>query len=498
VSRPIPLVDLARHESAAKLLPVPRLIIGGEDVPSGSGGVHRHVNPATGLTQAAVPLGGALEVDRAVSAARTAYATTWGPMKPADRRRLLTRFADLLATKRDEFATIATLEMGLCSAMSAQIDAAFEWTHYYAGWADKIEGIVASGFSPADEFAYTLAEPYGVIGHIITWNAPLLSLSMKVPPSLAAGNTVVIKPAEFTPFTALRFAEVAREAGIPDGVINVVQGDGSAGEALVRHPDVGKVSFTGGPSTAKRIMSTAAESLKPVLFELGGKSPNLLFADADLDASVAYSAAFSMSCVGQGCALPTRLLVEQSIYDEVVETVVATVEALPVGDPLDPATYFGPLVSAAARARVVAMIDDARSDDAGRLRTGGSAMETAGFFVEPTVFVDVDNSSHLAQHEVFGPVLVVTSFRDEEHAVELANDTAYGLSAYIQSRDVRRINRLVPRLRAGTIFVNQGPNPITQPGRPFGGVGMSGFGREGGKAGLDEFLMVKGVGVGRS
>jgi len=497
VSRPTPLVDLARHEAAAKLLPVPRLIIGGDDVLSGSGGVHHHVNPATGRVQAAVPLGGALEVDQAVAAARAAYTATWGPMKPADRRRLLTRFADLLATKRDEFATIATLEMGLCSSMSAQIDAAFDWTHYYAGWADKIEGIVASGFSPGDEFAYTMAEPYGVIGHIITWNAPLLSLSMKVPASLAAGNTVVIKPAEFTPFTALLFAELAREAGIPDGVINVVQGDGSAGEALVRHPDVGKVSFTGGPSTAKRIMTTAAESLKPVLFELGGKSPNLLFADADLDASVAYSAAFSMSCVGQGCALPTRLLVEESIYDQVVETVVATVEALPVGDPLDPTSYFGPLVNAAARARVVAMIDDARSDGSGRLRAGGAAMDTAGFFVEPTVFVDVDNSSHLAQHEVFGPVLAVTNFRDEEHAVELANDTAYGLSAYVQSRDVRRVNRLVPRLRAGTVFVNQGPNPITQPGRPFGGIGLSGFGREGGKAGLDEFLLVKGVGVGR-
>jgi len=387
--------------------------------------------------------------------------------------------------------------MGLCLSMSAQLDAAFEWTHYYAGWADKIEGVVVSGFSPADELAYTLAEPYGVVGHIITWNAPLLSLSMKVPPSLAAGNTVVIKPAEFTPFTALLFAELAREAGIPDGVVNVVQGGGAAGEALVRHPGIGKVSFTGGPSTAKRIMATAAESLKPVLFELGGKSPNLLFADADLDAAVAYSAAFSMSCVGQGCALPTRLLVEESIYDEVVETVVATVEALPIGDPLDPASYFGPLVNAAARERVVGMIDAARSDGAGTLRTGGSGMDTPGFFVEPTVFVDVDNGSDLAQQEVFGPVLAVTSFRDEEHAVELANDTAYGLSAYLQSRDVRRVNRLVPRLRAGTVFVNQGPNPITQPGRPFGGVGLSGFGREGGKAGLDEFLMLKGVGIGR-
>jgi aldehyde dehydrogenase (NAD+) len=318
-----------------------------------------------------------------------------------------------------------------------------------------------------------------------------------VPASLAAGNTVVIKPAEFTPFTALLFAEIAREAGLPDGVVNVVQGTGVAGEALVRHPGVGKVSFTGGPTTAQRIMATAAESLKPVLFELGGKSPNLLFADADLGSAVPYSAAFAMSCVGQGCALPTRLLVEESIYDEVVETVVATVEALPVGDPLDPASYFGPLVNAASQERVGRIIAEARATGAGTLRTGGSVIPGAGFFVEPTVFVDVDNRSDLAQREVFGPVLAVTPFRNEEHAVQLANDTAYGLSAYVQSRDIGRVNRLVPRLRAGTVFVNPGPNPITQPGRPFGGVGLSGFGREGGKAGLDEFLMVKGVGVGR-
>ena len=245
-------------------------------------------------------------------------------------------------------------------------------------------------------------------------------------------------------------------------------------------------------------MATAAESLKPVLFELGGKSPNLLFADADLEASVAYSAAFSMSCVGQGCALPTRLLVEETIYDEVVEAVVATVEALPVGDPLEPGSYFGPLVNGAARERVVAMIDDARASRCRGTANRGFGIDADGFFVEPTVFVDVDTKSDLAQREVFGPVLAVTSFRDEEHAVDLANDTEYGLSAYIQSRDVRRINRLVPRLRAGTVFVNQGPNPITQPGRPFGGIGLSGFGREGGKAGLDEFLMVKGVGVGRA
>lgn len=496
-TRTAPLIDYARHEAAAKRLPTPRLIVGGTDLTEGSGGVFDHINPTTGRLQAQIPLAGAAEVDRAVTVAQQTFRTTWGPMKPAERRRLLTKFSELLFEHRDDFSLLSTLEMGLATSVSAgQIDGGLEWSAYYAGWADKLEGLVASGYSPSDEFAYTLPEPYGVIGHIITWNAPFLSLGMKVPPSLAAGNCVVIKPAEFTPFTALLFADLAREAGIPDGVINVVPGTGEAGEALVRNPGVGKISFTGGPDTAKRIMITAAATLKPVLFELGGKSANLLFADSHLDTSAAYSTQFAMSCVGQGCALPTRLLVEENIYEEVVDKIVSAVEQITVGDPLDPEMFHGPLVNEAAQQRVLGMIERAQDQEAGTLRTGGSAIPGPGFFVEPTVFTDVAIDSELAQREVFGPVLAISKFRDEEHAVELANATEYGLSAYIQSRDVNRINRLVPRLNAGTVFVNQGPNPITQPGRPFGGVGLSGFGREGGKAGIDEFIMTKGVGIG--
>ncbi|WP_210593104.1 aldehyde dehydrogenase [Streptomyces sp. GESEQ-35] len=492
-------VDVKLHQDRAERdLPRPRLVIGGKDVTDGSGGAYEHRNPATGLVQAYVPLAGAAEVDRAVAAARGAF-EVWGRMRPAERRRLLTRFAGLIRDHIEDFAAICPLENGVCiggwaSSVGPHVA---EWTEYYAGWADKIEGMVGAAYSPHENVEYTIAEPYGVIGHIITWNSPALSLAMKVPPSLAAGNTVVIKPAESTPFTALLFVDLAHEAGIPEGVINVVTGLGDAGEALVSHPGIDKISFTGGPATARRIMATAARSLKPVLFELGGKSANLLFADTDLDAVVPYCAAFAMSNTGQGCALPTRLLVERPIYEEVVQRVAGIVAQLPVGDPLDPTTYIGPLINATARDRVQNMIDKALSGGAGRLVHGGERIDSEGYFVTPTVFADVDNRSDLAQQEVFGPVLAITPFGTEDEAVALANDTEYGLSAYIQSRDIGRVNRLVPRLKAGTVYVNPGPNPITSPTTPFGGVGISGFGREGGRAGLDEFIHVKGVGVGR-
>ncbi|MEU3336952.1 aldehyde dehydrogenase family protein [Streptomyces sp. NPDC002144] len=492
-------VDVALHrQRAEQVLPRPRLVIGGKELSDTSGGLFEHVNPATGLVQAEIPLAGPGEVDQAVAAARTAF-EVWGGMRPAERRRLLTRFAQLIRDHIPDFAAICPLENGVCVGGWAENVGTHiaEWTEYYAGWADKIEGMVGAAHSPHENVEYTLAEPYGVIGHIITWNSPALSLAMKVPPSLAAGNTVVIKPAESTPFSALLFADLAREAGIPDGVINVVTGLGEAGSALVTHPGVDKISFTGGPATARRIMADAALSLKPVLFELGGKSANLLFADTDLDTVVPYCAAFAMSNTGQGCALPTRLLVERPIYDEVVARVTGVVAHLPVGDPLDPTTYIGPLINAAARDRVRGVIDRAVQDGAGRLVYGGERIDADGWFVSPTVFADVDNRSDLAQREIFGPVLALTPFDTEDEAVALANDTEYGLSAYVQSRDIARVNRLVPRLKAGTVYVNPGPNPITSPATPFGGVGLSGFGREGGRAGLEEFIHVKGVGVGR-
>lgn len=493
-------VDVKLHQDRAERdLPRPRLVIGGKDVTEGSGGLYEHRDPATGLVQAYIPLAGAAEIDQAVAAARAAF-EVWGTMRPAERRRLLTRFGQLIRDHIPDFAAICPLENGVCIGGWAENVGPHvaDWTEYYAGWADKIEGMVGAAHSPHENVEYTIAEPYGVIGHIITWNSPALSLAMKVPPSLAAGNTVVIKPAESTPFSALLFADLAREAGLPEGVVNVVTGLGDAGEALVSHPGIDKISFTGGPATARRIMATAAQSLKPVLFELGGKSANLLFADTDLDAVVPYCAAFAMSNTGQGCALPTRLLVERSVYPEVVERVAAVVAALPVGDPLDPSTYIGPLISAAARDRVQGVIDQAVSGGAGRLVHGGERIDSDGYFVTPTVFADVDHRSDLAQREIFGPVLALTPFDTEDEAVALANDTEYGLSAYIQSRDIGRVNRLVPRLKAGTVYVNPGPNPITSPATPFGGVGISGFGREGGRAGLEEFLCVKGVGVGRA
>lgn len=492
-------VDVKLHQDRAEHdLPRPRLVIGGKDVTDTSGGQYEHRNPATGLVQAHIPLAGPAEVDRAVAAARQAF-EVWGTMRPAERRRLLTRFAQLLRDHIPEFAAICPLENGVCiGGWATNVGPhVAEWTEYYAGWADKIEGMVGAAYSPHENVEYTIAEPYGVIGHIITWNSPALSLAMKVPPSLAAGNTVVIKPAESTPFSALLFADLAREAGIPAGVVNVVTGLGDAGSALVTHPGVDKISFTGGPATARRIMAAAASSLKPVVFELGGKSANLLFADTDLDTVVPYCAAFAMSNTGQGCALPTRLLVERSIYDEVVARVAGVVAHLPVGDPLDPTTYIGPLIDAAAQDRVQGVIDKAVEGGAARLVCGGERIDADGYFVSPTVFADVDNRSDLAQQEIFGPVLAITPFDTEDEAVTLANDTEYGLSAYIQSRDIGRVNRLVPRLKAGTVYVNPGPNPISSPTTPFGGVGTSGFGREGGKAGLDEFIHVKGVGISR-
>ena len=492
-------VDVALHrQRAEQVLPRPRLVVGGKELSDTSGGRYEHIDPATGLVQAEIQLAGPDEVDQAVAAARGAF-EVWGAMRPAERGRLLNRFARLVRDHIPDFAAICPLENGVCVGGWAENVGTHvaEWTEYYAGWADKIEGMVGAAYSPHENVEYTLAEPYGVIGHIITWNSPALSLAMKIPPSLAAGNTVVIKPAESTPFSALLFADLAREAGIPDGVINVVTGLGDAGSALVTHPGVDKISFTGGPATARRIMAEGALSLKPVVFELGGKSANLLFADTDLDTVVPYCAAFAMSNTGQGCALPTRLLVERGIYDEVVARVTGVVAHLPVGDPLDPTTYIGPLISAAARDRVQGVIDKAVEDGAGRLVFGGERIDADGYFVTPTVFADVDNRSDLAQREIFGPVVALTPFDTEDEAVALANDTAYGLSAYVQSRDIGRVNRLVPRLKAGTVYVNPGPNPITSPATPFGGVGLSGFGREGGRAGLEEFIHVKGVGVGR-
>lgn len=489
--------SLEQHAEAAKALPPVSLIIGGEMRRTGGAGAITHINTATGQQQGEIPLAGAADVEAAVAAARAAF-PAWRDMKPGKRRLLLDRFADLVDANIDRFMQIGVVENGtprstIEHGMKSRIQS---WIRYYAGWADKIEGLV-TGVNPGDHFEYTFPEPYGVIGHIITWNAPMLSLAMKIPPSLAAGNTVVIKPAEFTPFSSQLFAELALEAGIPEGVVNVVPGGVEAGEALVRHPGVDKISFTGGPIGARAIMRAAADTLKPLVFELGGKSANLVFPDVDIASTAAYCAAFAVSNSGQGCALPTRLFVHSAIYEPFLEAVQATYEALPFGDPLADNVIIGPMVNDAACQRVQAMIDEARAAKAGRFLLGGKPNNgrfAPGNFVEPTLIADVDPDSRIAQTEVFGPVLCVGKFDNEDEAVALANATEYGLSAYVQTNDLNIAQRMVRRLNAGTVYINEA-TPAFHAASPFGGIGLSGFGREGGRAGLEEFIRIKGVGM---
>jgi acyl-CoA reductase-like NAD-dependent aldehyde dehydrogenase len=371
-----------------------------------------------------------------------------------------------------------------------------DYTDYYAGWADKIEGRVTSTPGQSRELAYTVPEPYGVVAVIMTWNSPLFSVGMKLIPALAAGNTVVLKPSELTPYSSERFMQLLNDAGIPAGVVNLLIGGAETGEVLVRHPAVQKVSFTGGPATAKKILAACAESLKPAVLELGGKSANIVFPDADLEA-VSLVNAFSVCGVlaGQGCAIPSRMLIHDDVYDEVAGRVVDTVRTMSIGNPFDPATILSPLVTKAAQQRVLAMIERAQSEGAGKLLLGGSVPTgefAGGFYVEPTVFGDVDPASELGQVEVFGPVLSLLRFSTEQEAVRIANSTAYGLASYVWTQNAGRINRLSTQLRAGGVYVNGAP-PVIGCELPFGGVGISGYGREGGQEGLFEFLRTKAV-----
>jgi aldehyde dehydrogenase (NAD+) len=479
-------------------VPAVHLHIGEERRTSGGGGEHEHVYPATGEAQGAVPLAGPEDVDAAVAAARTAF-DAWRTWTPAQRREVLVRLADLIAGSRDELARLSVLDNGMMYGLAQLlVDSLVDYTRYYAGWADKIEGRVTSSHAHGRELAYTVPEPYGVIGVIITWNGPLASIGMKVIPALAAGNTVVIKPSELTPYTVEHLMALFREAGVPAGVVNTLPGTAEAGEALVRHPVVQKISFTGGPTTARRILAGCAESLKPAVLELGGKSANLVFPDADLDAVALVSSATVLQTIaGQGCALATRLVVHDSVYDEVAEKVVEYARGIALGDPFDPSTGTGPVVTRAAQARIIGMIDRARADGSAKLLLGGGIPggELAnGFYVEPTVFGDVDPASELGQVEVFGPVLSIMRFHADDEALAIANGTSYGLASYVWTNDVRRINHLASRLEAGGVYVN-GAMPVVGCELPFGGVGISGFGREGGLEGLLEFVRTKAVAI---
>ena len=457
---------------------------------SDAGGVFEHHNPATGRLQAQVGLAGASDVDDAVEVARAAQ-DGWATRAPASRAAILLRLADLLDEHAPEAAELAALDNGTPVSVMNPGRYAASWVRYYAGWCDKLGGEVIPGSRGRH---YVRFEPYGVIAAIPPWNGSMMGMGQKCGPALAAGNTVVVKPPELSPFGMLRFAELALEAGLPPGVLNVVVGGPTAGAALVGHPGVNKISFTGGSATGRLLMEIAARNLTPLTLELGGKSPNIVFPDADLDAAAGMAAFAGPALLsGQGCALPTRLYVHSDVYDQVVAKVIETIGTIRVGDPLDPSTVVGPVVTEAAMERILGVIERAGADGA-ELLVGGSRLGgdlAHGWFVAPTVFGGVDHDSDLARNEVFGPVLAVLRFDTEDEVLAKANDSDFGLSAYLHTRDAHRIERFVRYLDTGTVVVN-GMGHAT-PAAPFGGAKRSGFGREGGRAGIEEMLRPKAV-----
>jgi len=487
-------VTLDEHRSlAGQVLPESALYIGEDRVTATSRGSMERVDPTTGAVLGSFPVAGQPEVDQAVRAARAAF-PAWRATPADRRRRVLWDIARAVEAHQDELNRIVALETGTPLAVG-MLGQAIDHFEYYAGWADKFAGELVSSY-PGPALDYVKYEPYGVIGALITWNGPVINAAMKLAPALAAGNCVVLKSPELGPFAVMRLAQLCLEAGLPAGVFNVISGDKGTTQALIRHPDVAKVSFTGGPAVARAIMATAAESLTPVVLELGGKSANLVFADADLDSAAQMATMMStFAASGQGCLFPTRLLVERPVYDDVLQRVQAFATTVPhLGDPLDPATTMGPVINAAAAQRIVSMVGQAAPQV--RVVAGGEIVDDefgSGCFVAPTVLADVDHDSRIAQNEVFGPVLAVMPFDREEEALAKANGTTYGLAAYVHTNDLRRAHRVADRLEAGWIGVNGFP-PMTATA-PFGGVKSSGFGREGGRAGIEDYVHHKNINI---
>jgi acyl-CoA reductase-like NAD-dependent aldehyde dehydrogenase len=443
--------------------------------------------PATGTPLAEIELAAVEDVDRTVESARQALAGDWRKTGPTERSKLLHALADAVAANRKELAELEARNVGKAiSSVKAELAQVVENFRFYASAIASIAG--RANPVGGSLLFYSLKEPVGVCGQIVPWNYPLLLASWKLAPALAAGCTVVLKPDPQTPLTALRLAELALEVGIPEGVVNVVPGDGpTVGAHLVRHPGVDKIAFTGSTATGAEVMRLAAEPLKRLTLELGGKSPNIVFADANLDDAIASSAWAIFYSAGQSCEARSRLLVEASIYDDVVARVTALAEKVKVGDPLDPETQMGSLISAAHREKVHGFVEAA----GGEVTTGGRIADGAGAFYPPTVIASVDHSSRVVQEEVFGPVVVAIPFEDEADAVRLANDVRYGLMATVWTGDPARGHRLAQRLQAGTVGINM---PYTAfPGVPFGGYKQSGFGRELGIEALDDYLETKSV-----
>jgi aldehyde dehydrogenase (NAD+) len=493
-------IDSSKHEILAKgLLPVPQHLIGGDWSTSATGGSRPHVNPSTGDVQATIPMSGASEVDDAVAAAKRA-AGPWRDLPPHERQSLLAAMGRVVEKNSTQLGTILSLETGLPVSLTESFSLrGADYLYYNASVAATMQGQVIQ-VDPVRSLDYVLPEPYGVVALIMTWNGGMSALGRKAGAALAAGNTVVIKPSELAPFSTVRFAEFAIEAGFPPGVINVVHGDAAAGDRLVRASDVRKVSFTGGVAAARKIQASAAIAPKPVALELGGKSANIIFPDADIEAAARSAAVGALYMSGQGCALPTRLLVHADIYEDVVDRVRDAAAVLAVGDPLDPDTVMGPIITEGHLERLLAVVDKAVQAKDGELTMGGGRVDELrpGCFMEATILERVDPQSQVATEEHFGPILSVFPFSDDDEAVHLANDTEYGLTAYVHTHSLERAHDMARRLEAGSISINgfRGGSNRGGAGTPFGGKKASGFGREGGKAGVEEFVSTKNVFLG--
>ncbi|MFF4806477.1 aldehyde dehydrogenase [Streptomyces sp. NPDC002144] len=468
------------------------LFIDGESREAAGGEWFPTDNPYLGTPWAEIAKGTALDVDDAVRAAHHAlYTGPWAELTASARGALLSRLGDAIAANARHLAELEVRDNGkLFTEMHGQVAYVPQWFHYYGGLADKVEGTVP----PLDKkgyFAFTKKEPVGVVAVITPWNSPLLLLAWKVAPALAAGCTVVVKPSEFTSASTLELARVFHEAGLPPGVFNVVTGFGQdVGAALVEHPLVRKVSFTGSDATGRRINEAAARDFKHVSLELGGKSPNIVCADADLDAAVNGAVSGIFAATGQTCIAGSRLLVQEDVHDEVVGRLVELARTARMGDPMDEATQVGPITTPAQYAKVLDYIGIARQEGA-RLVLGGKAAERGGWFVEPTVFTGVSNGMRIAQEEIFGPVLSVIPFKDEDEAVEIANDSRYGLGAGVWTSDISRAFRMADRIRSGTVWVNT--YRAVSYLAPFGGFKDSGIGRENGIGAITSYLEDKSV-----
>ncbi|WP_235739023.1 aldehyde dehydrogenase family protein [Nocardioides alcanivorans] len=477
-----------------------RMLIDGEWVAARSGQTFDTHNPATGEVLAAVPFGSGEDIDLAVAAARRVFdAGDWSAMRPNQREKLIWRIADLMDTYAEDLGELESLDNGKSVGIATAVDVRFaaECFRYYAGWPTKLTGTTNSPSmllaDPSQEFhAYTRREPVGVCGQIIPWNFPILMAAWKIAPALATGNVVVLKPAEQTPLSALLLGEILMEAGVPAGVVNIVTGDGEAGAALSSHDDVDKIAFTGSTEVGKLIVEAARGNLKKVSLELGGKSPNIIFADADIPAAVAGTIMGFTFNSGQACEAGTRVYVHADVYDEFSQALAEAVALLKVGPGSDPESAITPLVSLEQLDRVTGYLEAGKAAGA-RALVGGERVGGSGYYVEPTVFVDATPDMSIVREEIFGPVAVVLPFTDEDDVIDAANDTVYGLAAGLWTKDLSRAHRVAARLKAGQVWINT--YHAFDAGLPFGGYGQSGWGRELGAEAIELYTQVKAVNI---